>query len=364
LSSISTRKQKHIAVTLKENVESEIQTGFKDTHLIHRSIPEIDLSEIDISTYVFGKKINAPLIISSITGGTKEAEKINKILALTAEKYNIGIGVGSQRIAIEHPETKKTFSVVRDNAPNSFIIANLGCPQLSLGWGVKEAREAVEMISADALAIHMNPLQEAIQINGDTNFRGTLQKIDNLAASLSTPIIMKETGCGISYYDAKKLEDVGVAGFDVSGLGGTSWAAVEHHIAKSEGKDEQEHLGKVFWNWGIPTVCSLIEVRNATNRVVLASGGIRTGLEMAKSIALGADGVGIAKPFLEKAVQGKEELEKHIQKIINELKLVMFLVSARNIDDLKHVPIVVTGWTAEYIRRRGFNLESLAQRGK
>jgi len=362
--SLMKRKQRHIKVSLKENVDSEIPTGFADVNLIHRAIPEIDLSDIDTSTKLFGKQLSAPLIISAITGGTEEAERINRILAMAAQKHEIGIGVGSQRIAIEQPELERTFSVVREEAQDALVIGNIGCPQISLGWGVNEARKAIEMVDADALAIHMNPLQEAVQVRGDTKYRGIVKKIKELTRSLEVPVIMKETGAGISYEDAARLEAAGVAGFEISGLGGTSWAAVEHHIAREMGEGRMEYLGKALWSWGIPTVCSLVEVRTASKGKVIASGGIRSGLEVAKALALGADAVGIAKPFLQKAVEGEEALEKYIEMIIDETKICMFLVGARNLAEMGKVPAVVTGLTAEWLTARGFSPETYATRSR
>ncbi len=362
--SITKRKQRHIRVSLEENVDSDIPTGFGDVSLVHRAIPEIDLADVDASIELFGKHLNAPLIISAITGGTEEAERINRTLATVAERLGVGIGVGSQRIAIQQPEVERTFKVVREAAPHALVIANIGCPQLSLGWGIKEARRAVEMVEADALAIHMNPLQEAVQVGGDTNFKGIVGKVKALTSELGVPVVMKETGAGISYEDARRLEAVGVAGFEISGLGGTSWAAVEHHIAREVGEGRMEYLGKTLWNWGIPTTCSLVEVRAASSGKVIASGGLRTGLDAAKALALGADAVGIAKPFLQKAVEGEEALEKHIETIIAETRISMFLSGARKVAEMDKVPAVVTGWTAEWLRTRGFDPAPLAIRGR
>ncbi len=362
--SIGKRKQRHIRVSLEENVDSDIPTGFGDVSLVHRAVPEIDLRDVDTSTELFGKKLSAPLIISAITGGTEEAERINRTLATVAGRLGVGIGVGSQRIAIQQPEVERTFRVVRDAAPDALVIGNIGCPQLSLGWGVNEARKAVEMVEADALAIHMNPLQEAVQIGGDTNYRGIVKRIEKLTASLGVPVLMKETGAGISHEDASRLEEAGVAGFEISGLGGTSWAAVEHHIAREVGDGRQEYLGKALWNWGIPTACSLVEVRAASKGKVIASGGIRNGLDAAKALALGADAVGIAKPFLEKALKGEEALEKHIEAIVAEAKICMFLVGARNLAEMAEVPVVVTGWTSEWLRARGFDAGAYGTRGR
>jgi isopentenyl-diphosphate delta-isomerase len=362
--SIAKRKQRHIRVSLEENVEADIPTGFGDVSLVHRAVPEIDLKDVDASTELFGKKLSAPLIISAITGGTDEAERINRTLATIAGKLGVGIGVGSQRIAIQQPEVERTFRVVRESAPKALVIANIGCPQLSLGWGVKEAKKAVEMVDADALAIHMNPLQEAVQVGGDTNYKGSVKKVKELTKSLGVPVVMKETGAGISYEDAARLDAAGASGFEISGLGGTSWAAVEHHIAKEVGEGRMEYLGKALWNWGIPTACSVVEVRAATKGKIIASGGLRNGSDAAKALALGADAVGIAKPFLQKAIEGEDALQKHIETIVEETRICMFLSGARNVAEMQKVPAVVTGWTAEWLRARGFDPAKLATRGR
>ena len=359
---IEKRKQRHIRLSLEENVQADIGTGFEDVRLIHRALPEIDLDDVDTETELFGRRLAAPLIISAITGGTDYAKELNSTLASAAEEMGIGIGVGSQRIAIEDPSVEHTFSVVREEAPGSLVIGNIGCPQLSLGWGPQEARRCVEMVEADALAIHMNPLQEAVQVGGDTNYSGVLKKVAEITGNLETPVIMKETGCGISYEDAVRAEEAGVAGLELSGVGGTSWAAVEHHIAKEEGKADQEYLGEALWNWGVPTAISLVETTKSTKLKVIASGGLRTGVEMAKAVVLGADAVGIAKPFLEKAVEGPRALREHIQNILLEFKTVMFLVGARDIEALRGVPALILGRTAEWLRLRGFDPEDYSLR--
>ncbi len=362
--SITKRKQRHIRISLEENVNSEVPTGLCDVELVHRAVPEIDLKDINASIELFGKKLKAPLIISAITGGTEEAEKINRTLAKVAERLGVGIGVGSQRIAIEKPEVENTFRVVRDSAPHALVIANIGCPQLSLGWGLREVRKAVEMVDADALAIHMNPLQEVVQVGGDTNFSGITKKVKAIATGLTIPVVMKETGAGICYEDAKRLDSAGASGFEISGLGGTSWAAVEHHIAKEIGDGKMEYLGKALWNWGIPTAISIVEVRAATKGKIIASGGLRTGLDAAKALALGGDAVGIAKPFLKKAMEGEDALQSHIEGIIAEIRACMFLTGAKSVDEMHRIPVVVTGWTAEYLRERGFDPSPLAVRGR
>ncbi len=359
---IEKRKMRHIRVSLEEDVEGDMGNGFQDVRLIHRALPEINLDDVDTRTRLFGRELSAPLIISAITGGTREALEINAVLAEVAEAKGIGIGVGSQRIAVEAPETAATFKVVRDKAPNALVIGNIGCPQLSLGWGVEEAERCVELVDADALAVHMNPLQEAVQLGGDTNYSGVLAKVRELAGALDTPIIMKETGCGVAYEEAVKMEEAGAAAVDVSGVGGTSWSAVEYHIAKEVGEKHQEHLGQALWSWGIPTAVSVVEASQSTGLKVISSGGVRTGAEIAKSIALGADAAGMAKPFLEKAVEGRDQLAEYVDHIVQELRVVMFLTGARDVKELGSVPALVMGRTAQWLGLRGFDVSKYAER--
>ena len=363
LTEIEKRKERHLRLSLDENVQSDIGTGFEDIRLIHRALPEIDLDEIDTETELFGRRLASPLIVSAITGGTGFAKEINSTLAEVAEELGIGIGVGSQRIALEDPGVEHTFTIVREKAPSSLVMGNIGCPQLSLGWGVNEAKRCVDMIGADALGIHMNPLQEAVQVGGDTQYRGVLEKIGEITSELGTPVVMKETGCGISREVAVSLEAAGISALEVSGVGGTSWAAVEHHIARVEEKKSQETLGEALWNWGIPTAISVVETSGSTDLKIIASGGLRTGVEMAKAVSLGADAVGIAKPFLEKVVEGKEALREHVEDILREFRTVMFLVGARNVEELKNVPVVILGRTSEWLGLRGYDLKRLANRG-
>lgn len=362
-SDIENRKRKHIRVVLDEDVQNEASSGLQDVLLIHRALPEIDLEEVSTETSLFGRRLSAPVIISAMTGGIEEAEAINETLAEVAEEYGLGIGVGSQRIALMDPRRERTFRIVRDRAPSSLVIGNLGCPQLSMGWGPREARRCVEMIDADALAIHMNPLQEAIQIGGEARYRGLLRKIREIVEGIDKPVIMKETGCGVSFEDAVEIERAGAKGIDVSGVGGTSWAAVEHHIAREEGKTRQEALGSTLRSWGIPTAISVVEVSRSTRLKVIASGGIRTGLDAAKAIALGADAVGLARPFLERAVRGREALKEFVEQLLMELKTVMFLTGSRRTEELREKPVIIIGKTAEWLRLRGFKLEDYAMRG-
>jgi len=235
---IGERKADHIEISLKENVQAlKATTGFEDVNLIHKALPELEKEKIDLSTTVFGYKFSAPFFVGAMTGGTQKATKINAAIAEAVEELHLGMGVGSQRIAIDNPKVEYSFSVVREKAPTAFIIANIGGPQLVSKYGVKEAKRAVDMIKANALAVHLNSLQEAVQPEGDTNYANLFQNICKLAQELPVPVIVKETGAGIAAEEAAMLEAAGVAGIDVAGAGGTSWAAVEYYRAKARNDD-------------------------------------------------------------------------------------------------------------------------------
>lgn len=357
------RKTNHIRICIEENVQArQATTGFEDIFLIHRALPEIERDKINLSTKVFNHKLSAPLIVEAMTGGATETAKINVAIAEAVEELGLGMGVGSQRAAIENPKLENTFAVARKKAPTAFLIANIGAPQLVRGYDVKQARKAVEMIDADALAIHLNPLQEVIQPEGETNYVGVLEKIREITQALDIPIIAKETGTGVAAEEAKMLEAAGVAGIDVAGVGGTSWAAVEYHRAKKMQDKFRQRLGEDFWDWGIPTAASLVEVVQSVNLPVIASGGVRSGINVAKSLALGASLAGMASPILRPATKDSNKVKKTLQFIIEELKNTMFLVGAESTQKLKKAPLVLTGKTAEWLRMRGFQLERYARR--
>lgn len=359
------RKSEHISISLNRAVQARKATaGFEDIHFIHKALPEIDKQKIDLSTIVFGHKFVAPLIAGAITGGTPEATKINATIAEAVEELGLGMGVGSQRAAIEDKKLEKTFAIARKKAPTAFLIANIGGVQLVNGYGLKEVEKAMKMIDADAIAIHLNPLQEAVQPEGQTNFQGVLNKVGEIARELNKPVIVKETGAGIAAEEAKKLEDIGVEGMDVSGVGGTSFAAVEYYRAKRRGNSYQHELGDVFWDWGIPTAVSVVEVSQTVRIPVIASGGIRDGVDMAKALALGASLTSLSQPVLQAAVEGLKETKKMLSLLIEELRNVMFLVGADSVKNLREAPIVITGKTAEWLGTRGFDIEKYARRGR
>lgn len=358
------RKADHIRISLKENVQArKTTTGLEDIFFIHKALPEIDKEKIDLSTTVLGHRFAAPLIVGAITGGTQEALKINATIAEAVEELGLGMGVGSQRAAIEDKKLEKTFAIVRKKAPTAFLVANIGGVQLVNGYDLKEAKKAIEMLDADAIAIHLNPLQEAVQPEGQTNFKGIFEKISEITKELDKPVIAKETGAGIASEEAKKLEDAGVKGIDISGAGGTSWAAVEYYRAKGKENSSQRRLGDVFWDWGIPTAVSVVEVSQTVNTHVIASGGIRDGVDTAKSVALGASLTSSSQPMLEAAIEGTDEIKTVLSLLMDELRTAMFLVGAESLKSLRKTPIVITGKTAEWLKIRGFNVESYARRG-
>jgi len=359
------RKADHIRISLNQNVQARrVTTGFEDIHFIHKALPEIDKQKIDLSTTIFNHKFAAPLIVGAITGGTPEATKINATIAETVEELGLGMGVGSQRAAIEDKKLEKTFAVTRKKAPTAFLIANIGGVQLVHGYGLKEAKKAIEMIDADAIAIHLNPLQEAVQPEGQANFERVLEKIGAIARELDVLVIAKETGAGIAAEEAKKLEAAGVKGLDVSGAGGTSFAAVEYYRTKRKANSFQRRLGDVFWDWGIPTAVSIVEVSQTVNVPIIASGGIRDGVEMAKALALSASLTSLSQPVLHAAIKSVKETKDVLSLLIEELKTSMFLVGADSVQALQGTPIVVMGETAEWLRMRKFNVEGYARRGR
>ncbi|MEM2969766.1 MAG: type 2 isopentenyl-diphosphate Delta-isomerase [Candidatus Bathyarchaeia archaeon] len=358
------RKNDHISICLEENVYAKkITTGFEDVFLIHRALPEINKNDVDASTHFFNHAFTAPLIVTGMTGGTEKSLRINAAIAEAVEELGIGMGVGSQRAALENPKMERTFSVVRKKAPNAFVLANIGAPQIRKENCLSQVKRAIKMVDADALAVHLNPLQEAVQPEGETDYSEVLKNIGELTHNLDVPVIVKETGAGISAIDARKLVEVGVSGIDVAGAGGTSWAAVEYYRAKKCGDAFGEELGRSLWDWGIPTVVALVEVVQSVNVPIIASGGVRTGCDVAKSIALGASLAGFAAPVLSPSMKDSRFVRERLEHIVQQLKTVMFLVGASSIGKLKNVPVVVTGRTAEWLQARGFDINSYATRG-
>lgn len=333
----SSRKTDHIRINLEEDVRSGLTTGLERLRFIHQALPDLNLDEIDTSLVLFGKRLQAPLLISSMTGGTADAQRINLTLAEAAQQTGIAMGLGSQRAAIESPDLEITFKV-REVAPDILLFANLGAVQLNYGYGIDECRRAVEMIAADALILHFNALQEAVQPEGDTRFAGLLPKIEAVCRSLSVPVIAKEVGWGFSEEAARQLASAGVAAIDVAGAGGTSWTQVEMHRARDE---IQARLAAAFQDWGIPTVDTIRNVRRAAPElIVIASGGLRDGIDIAKCIALGASLGGMASPFLKAAAQSMEKTLEEIRLIRRQLQVCMFAAGVGNLEALRRVRLL------------------------
>jgi isopentenyl-diphosphate Delta-isomerase len=358
------RKEDHIRICLGNKAQAKnVTAGFEDIQLIHRALPEVNKGKISLSTTFLGKKFSAPIIVGAMTGGTQQATQINSSIAQAVEKLGLGMGVGSQRAAIEERKLEETYAVARKMAPNAFLIANIGGVQLVHGYGLKEVKKVVEMIDADAVAVHLNALQEAVQPEGQTNFKGVLAKIGEIASALDTPMIVKETGAGISSEDAKALEDAGVKAIDVGGVGGTSFAAVEFYRSSAKENKVPNLSGKAFWDWGIPTAVSLIETVQTVKLPVIASGGIRSGTDIAKALALNASLASISQPILQTAVKSAKETENKLSCLIEELRNALFLIGAEKITDLSKTPVVITGKTGEWLQARGYNLQKYAKRG-
>jgi isopentenyl-diphosphate Delta-isomerase len=354
----SKRKIEHLDICINEKVESS-GNGFADVEFVHRCLPGIDKRGISTQTTFLGHRFNAPIVIASMTGGHPGTKNVNANLAKAAEALGIGIGVGSQRAALEDKKLEDSYRIVRDVAPHAFVYGNIGAPQL-LSYDLEDIERAVKMIDADAMAIHLNFLQEAIQPEGDLDARGCLEKIAEIASSLSVPVIVKETGAGISHLDAYALRKAGAAALDVGGRGGTSWAGVEVYRARMEKDKVGEHLGMKFWDWGIPTAVSVVEAD--IGLPVIATGGIRDGIMIAKSLALGASMAGVALPLVTAAKAGPDKVQSLIETYVEELKATMFLTGSRSLEDLKKAPAVITGRTREYLEARGFKWAAYAQR--
>lgn len=337
MTGIEGRKREHIDTVLNEDVSSKgVTPGFEDYYFEHVALPEIDLNTVDTSCTLFGKQLSAPLLLSSMTGGTAIARDINRRLAEAAQSLGIAMGVGSQRAAIEEPAFADTFNV-RPVAPDILLFANLGAVQLNYGYSVDQARQAVEMIDADALFLHLNPLQEAVQSGGDRNWSGLYAKIEELVKTLGTPVVAKEVGNGISGAVARRLADIGVAGIDIAGAGGTSWSEVEAYRQKDPSTRRVAHA---FSGWGIPTARALIDVRTEVPDLpVLASGGIRSGIDAAKAIRLGATLVGMAAPALGSATETAKAVSADMAATAEELRIAMFCTGSKDLTALRSAVI-------------------------
>ena len=329
--SITNRKADHIRINLKEDVNSTLTNGLEQVHFIHQALPELSLADVDLSQTLFGKRQRVPLLVSSMTGGTAKAAQLNRILATAAQEVGLAMGVGSQRAALKDPAAAKTF-MVRQHAPDILLFANLGAVQLNYGYGIDECCRAVEMIDADALILHLNPLQEALQPEGDVDFSGLAGRIAEISQALPVPLIVKEVGWGISVQTAQLLHAAGVDAVDVAGAGGTSWSQVEMH--RIEDPYRAQTAG-AFIDWGIPTAQSIRNVHSVSEDwPVFASGGLRNGIDVAKCLALGAALGGMAGTFLKAADVSQETAIRTMQMLVDQVRIAMFASGARNLSEL------------------------------
>lgn len=327
------RKVDHIRINLEKDVQfPHMTTGLENYRFLHQALPEINLHHVDSTVELFGKKLSAPILISSMTGGTDIAYRINQHLAEAAQAHGIAMGLGSQRAAIENPNLAYSYSI-RNVAPDILLFANIGAVQLNYGYGPAQCQRAVDMVEADALILHFNVLQEAVQPEGDVNFAGLLAKVEQVCKTVSVPVIAKEVGWGFSEKNTRDLASAGVAAIDVAGSGGTSWSEVEYHRAPTT---FHAHIAASFADWGIPTADAIqYAVKGAPALKIIASGGLKDGIDIAKSIALGATLGGMAGPFLKAADKSLEAVDQFIRELSTELRIAMLCSGANNIAELQ-----------------------------
>jgi isopentenyl-diphosphate delta-isomerase len=333
------RKDSHLTLCLEDEVElgSDDASGFAGLRFDHDALPEVDLAAVSTESALLGKRLAAPLVVGAMTGGTARAGELNRRLALAAEACQVGMALGSQRRMIQDPSSRASFAV-RETAPGlPLLLGNLGAVQLNYGVGVPELRRAVEDVGCDGFIFHLNPLQEAIQPEGETRFSALVPKLREVAPALGVPVLLKEVGSGISRTTALKLRDLPIAGVETAGVGGTSWSRIESLRTTDP---VQRSTGELFARWGIPTAESISICRAALpDRVVIASGGIRNGIEVAKALALGADAVSLALPLLRAAARSVEEAVLVLRRVVEELRTVMFLTGCRSVAELRRRPL-------------------------
>ena len=336
--STESRKVDHIRINLEKDVQfPRLTTGLENYRFMHQALPEINLHEVDSTVELFGKTLSAPILVSSMTGGTDLAYKINQNLAEAAQTHKIAMGLGSQRAAIENPDLAYSYRV-RNIAPDILLFANVGAVQLNYGYGADQCQRAVDMVEADALILHFNVLQEAVQPEGDVNFAGLLAKVEQGCTKGSVPVIAKEVGWGFSEKNARDLANAGVAAIDVAGSGGTSWSEVEYHRAPTA---FHARVAASFADWGIPTADAIQYAANgAPNLKIIASGGLRDGIDIAKCIALGAILGGLAGPFLKVADQSVEATNQLIRELTAQFRIAMLCSGAQNISELQKTTLM------------------------
>jgi len=365
---VKQRKIEHIGVALGQDISVAQRANWNDIQFVHQALPEVDLDEIDTSVNFFGHRLRYPIFMSSLTGGHPDVTSINRNLALAAEYYGLALGVGSQRAGIINPDVASSYAVTREYAPHTFLIANIGAPQLitqsrHAPFTIGQVERAIEMIGANALAIHMNSLQEAAQPEGDRRAAGEAAALKALTGQIEVPVIAKETGAGICREQALLLRSCGVAAIDVGGAGGSSMSAMEAARSEARGDERTRNIGLLFRDWGIATPVSIVEA-SVAHVPLIATGGVRNGLDMARALAMGATLAGMGFPFLKAASESYEAVCELVEGIVAELKVAMQLSGAVSIEQLQQADIVVTGETRNWLTMRGFEeeLKAMARR--
>ena len=363
---IAQRKAEHLQIAAEADIETRVTAGWEDVHLLHDALPTIDAASVDLTTRFLGHDLRLPLVISGMTGGHGRAIAVNESLARVAERAGIAIGVGSQRAALRDPALVPTYSVVRETAPHAFVIANVGISQLVTqgqepALSVKDVREIVTMVRADALALHLNYLEESVQPEGQTRATGSEAAIRALARASTVPIIAKETGAGISRQVALRLRRLGVRAIDVGGVGGTSFAAIEGLRANERGDALRMSLGERFRDWGLPTAVAVVGA-SAARLPVIATGGVRSGLDAAKALALGATIVGVGRPLLQAALQGERACMDWLSAFELELRTAVFLAGLKRASDLGRAPVVITGRSRAWLDQLAYRRATTAPR--
>jgi isopentenyl-diphosphate delta-isomerase len=353
MSVIGQRKADHIAICAEEDVGfRNASTLLECVRLVHDALPDLRADEVDTSVTLLGKRLRAPIVIASMTGGTEEAGRINRELASIAEERGYGFGLGSQRAMHARPATSPTFRI-RDVAPTALVLGNVGVVQ-ARAMATEEIRALVDSVGADALCVHLNPAMELVQPGGDRDFTGGLDTVARLVNDLRLPVIVKETGCGISPAVARRLRSVGVQHLDVSGAGGTSWVGVETKRAASAGDEASRSLGNTFWDWGIPTAASIALTAPLGFETIIATGGIGGGLDVARAIALGASAAGLARPVLRVLVsEGRDGCAAFLRGVESELRAAMLLTGCRAAGKLREVPRVLRGELTDWLEQLG-----------
>src|SRR5712691_867283 len=365
---VKQRKAEHVSVALGQDVSVPQRANWSDIQLVHQALPEVDLDEIDTAVDFLGRALRYPIFMSSLTGGHPDVTMINRNLARAAERYGLALGVGSQRAAIVNPEVVASYAVTREHAPNAFLIANIGAPQLISqprhpAFTLEQVQQAIAMIGANALAVHMNSLQEAAQPEGDRRALGEAAALRTLTGKIAIPVIAKETGAGVCREQALLLRSCGVSAIDVGGAGGSSMSAMEAVRSQERGDELALNIGLLYRDWGVPTPIAVVEA-GVAGLPLISTGGVRTGLDMARALALGATLVGMGFPFLKAASESYDADCKLLETVVAELKVAMQLSGAATIEQLQQTDIVVTGETRNWLSMRGFDeeLRSVAQR--